>query len=292
MIKSFILMVFICFVLIARSATPQDDLPEIGVTRLAPELNQLHVHGYVHMFVFAGSDGVLLIDSGFEETAEQVKDKLKELGYDGVQYLINTHSDRDHTGGNGLLGRSAIIIAHTHCRDELAKKEGFPKQGLPSLTFDDCLTLHFNDEVIHLHALPGGHTDEDVVIHFKRANIVFLGDLVISDSFPVVWLHHGEGIGIDRAVECLDTIISKFPENTRFVVSHGRELTMEDIRAYRAMIEETTALVRKALEAGKTAEDLKKANILEHWISWNSTVHSWINTDFWIDTICQDFVQR
>ena len=60
----------------------------------------------------------------------------------------------------------ALIVAHDIARERLlAKGPGH----WPVLTFDATMTIHFNDEVVRLLAIPGGHTDNDVVVFFERA---------------------------------------------------------------------------------------------------------------------------
>lgn len=41
----------------------------------------------------------MLIDTGLEETSEQLTMKLKQLGVTKIDYLLLTHNDKDHIGG-------------------------------------------------------------------------------------------------------------------------------------------------------------------------------------------------
>jgi cyclase len=109
-------------ILIVNILFAQNDLPDIELTKLTDNIYEMYVNNYVSLVAFIGSDGVLLIDSGFEETGEQVRTKLRELGNDKIKYLINTHSDGDHTGGNAVLGKGATIIAHKKCQEKLSEK--------------------------------------------------------------------------------------------------------------------------------------------------------------------------
>ena len=263
----------------------QEDLPPIKTTRITENIVSFYVNDYVGIVALGGPDGVLLVDAGFLETTEQVRDQLKALWGDAIVIIINTHADGDHTGGNQELGKGAVIIAHSHCRKLLGASEEFPEAGLPTVTFEDDLTLHLNSEDIHVMAMTGSHSSEDVIVHFKKANIVCLGDAVLSDSFPFIRLQRGASI--ERLLDNLDRLISSFSPDTKFIVSHGRDLTLDDLRTYREMIAETTKLVTEAVERGKTAEQMKKEGILEDWEDWNNKRHTWINADFWIDTICQ-----
>jgi hypothetical protein len=74
-------------------------------------------------------------------------------------------------------------------------------------------------------------------------------------------------------------------------VSHGRDYTINDLKKYKEMLVNTTRIVADAMKNGKTAEKMKKEKILKDWESWNNKRHTWINADFWIDTICEELSQ-
>jgi len=265
-------------------------LPEIEVTKITDNMYKVLVHDYVNLIAFGGPDGILLIDSGFKETAEQVRLKLKEMWNNTVQYIINTHADRDHCGGNSILGSHATIIAHRNCWKVLSEQNTRLKKGLPAITFEDSLTLHFNSEKLRLISMIGCHSGEDIIVHFKRANIVFLGDIIIADSFPFVRLERGGSI--ETLSESLEKIINSFPENVKLIVAHGRDYILEDLRNYREMLVKTIEIISKATKAGKNAKNMKKEGILKEWDTWNNKKYAWINTDLWIDTVYNSLKKR
>ena len=53
------------------------------------------------------------------------------------------------------------------------------------------------------------------------------------------------------------------------------------------MVVATADLVRHAITDGKPLEQMKSEDLLTDWISWNSRMWEWINTDFWIETVYQ-----
>jgi glyoxylase-like metal-dependent hydrolase (beta-lactamase superfamily II) len=69
---------------------------------------------------------MVLVDWGIEETTEQLRAALEEMGVCGIDYLRNTHAGGDHTGGNPLLGRGATMISQPNCREFLLERKGFP----------------------------------------------------------------------------------------------------------------------------------------------------------------------
>lgn len=273
-------------------AVAQEQLPDIQVTVVDEHLTKLWVNGYVNVLLVRCARSVVLIDAGFAETAEQLVSKLGELGVDRVDHLINTHSNADHTGGNSVIGRESTIISHAKCREALLNEEDFPITGLPGITFTDSLSVPCGSSELALLAMSGGHTDNDVVVHMPEQGIVYLGDIIIPETFPVVWLDYYADVSVERLEEVLGAIIDRFPDDTRFLSAHGRDYTTEELRAYSDMVVATINLVRNALEDGNSIEEMLAEDILGDWTAWNSRMFEWINTDFWIETIYKSLSEQ
>jgi cyclase len=283
------MLISIILLLINQLATGSDE--GILVTKINDSMYKLYVSDYVYMYTFSGPDGTLLIDTGYQVDEKTLKQKLIELGTADVKYIVNTHSNADHIGGNQYF-RNSIIIAHKNCREYLLAKPEFPKEGLPSLTFSDQLTLRFNSEEIRMIAMPGGHTSDDIILYFVNQNIVFLGDIIVADSFPVIWLDYYEGVGVEKLVANLDRIIRMFPDDATFISSHGRDYTKNDLKEYYRMVTETVSIVKEAIDEGKTPEQILKDDILKDYRFYDNERFEFINADFWIETIYKDYTKK
>ncbi|MFC1480814.1 MBL fold metallo-hydrolase [Candidatus Neomarinimicrobiota bacterium] len=236
----------------------------------------------VNTFASVGDDGILLVDGGFAQTATELKSKIESLGNGELKMLINTHAHPDHIGANSLLAKNDItIIAHANVRNRLAGYYGIisnvPDESLPNITFENSLTLHFNDEEINLLYFPG-HSDGDVVVHFPESNIVIMGDLLLTNGFPSVEVVVGGNI--EQYIESFAAIIDQFPANTRFFPGHGEEYTHAEMKEYYQMIIETTDAIRKGLKAGKNIAEMRAEKILEQWqlqvVPGAATANYWI----------------
>ena len=256
----------------------------IEVTFINNSIAKLYVNNYAYMYVFKGDQGVLLIDTGYETDGGLLKNKLKEFTTGQVMYIINTHSNGDHVQGNHFFP-SATIIAHQNCRNDLLRTDEFPKSGLPNLTFQDQLTLYFNNEEIKLFSFHGGHTNNDIVVYFPHQKLLFVGDIVIPDTFPVVWSDYFENTSVDKHVLILERMLSLFPDDMIIISSHGRDYSKNDLKDYQKMIVETISIVRNAINQGKNLEQIKKENLLEDYRTFDSHEYSFINAEFWIETI-------
>jgi glyoxylase-like metal-dependent hydrolase (beta-lactamase superfamily II) len=71
--------------------------------------------------VLPGSDGKLIVDSGYRGSRPQIAEALDGISRDPVKHLVNTHWHFDHTDGNEWLhSAGATIIAHENTKKHLS----------------------------------------------------------------------------------------------------------------------------------------------------------------------------
>lgn len=239
--------------------------------------------------VSAGADGILIVDDDYAQVSPKIAEALKALGTDAPRFIFNTHWHGDHTEGNKFFGgKGSLILAHTNVRKRLAvdatifgeKFQAYPKSALPVFTYDQSMSVHFNDEEIRAVHYPNGHTDGDSIIFFTKANVVHLGDDFFAGRFPFVDLDSGGSVaGLTKNIA---DIIAKLPADVKIIPGHGALSTRQDLRVYYQMLIETTDIVQRGMTGGKTLEGLKKDGLSEKYKSWGT---GFIKTDFWIETI-------
>src|SRR5437667_10365906 len=84
----------------------------------AQDLRVLPVQGNVYLLsgaggniaVQTGSLGVLVVDTGNGKMNDKVLAAIRKLSDKPLQYVINTHYEADHTGGNVGISRAGITI--------------------------------------------------------------------------------------------------------------------------------------------------------------------------------------
>lgn len=263
------LLVFVSLMPVWAWSQGADQPPVVEVSHLTGNLNQLLCHGNVGVVAFIGEDGTLLVDTGYTSSASAVVEELASLGSSSVQIIVNTHSDLDHVGGNPVLASGATVIAHPYVRRSMSTYFALPavdSPGLPIVTLESETTIHFNDEVIRLLPVPGGHNGGDVVVHFTHNRIACVGDLVLVGTFPNA--DPGRGGDAQRLVEVLKGLKEQLPADTTLLASHGGAFTMAELETYIGMVKGTIAAVAAEIDAGRTLTEIVEMNPLAPWAEW------------------------
>jgi cyclase len=265
---------------------------ETKVEKVAGNIYMLYgVGGFAggNIGVSVGDDGVVLVDDQFEPLVPKIEAALKGITPKTIRFVLNTHYHGDHTDGNKVFGRTATILAHHNVRKRMAADDSFdnkpgtraPQHALPVVTFDGQLSVHLNGEEIRGLHFPSGHTDGDTVVHFTGSNVVHMGDDYFNGMFPFVDLEGGGSV--KGYIAAIDNVLAIVPADVKIIPGHGPLATRADLQGYVAMLKETTAIVEKGLQAGKTADQLKKEKALGAYeAKWGG---GFIKTDGWIDAV-------
>ncbi len=192
---------------------PRPEDVKIETVSLAPGIYMLNGRGG-NVGLTVGVDGAAIIDDQFADMAPKIRAAVAMLSDQPVKFVINTHLHGDHTGGNDAFGKSgAVIIAQENVRKRLGTAQVNPstnapiearaREALPVVTFADSATLHFNDDDLEFTHLPNAHTETDIVVRFRKANIVHMGDMFVA-GFPFIDGNTGGTLdGLIRAHEAV-----------------------------------------------------------------------------------------
>jgi len=237
------------------------NLDEASVTSevLAPGLWVMRAAGGA-VVVSIGESGVLLVDDQYAKTVGKLQTEIERLGGGPVDYVLNTHGHFDHADGNPFLGaRGAEIIAHENARRTMMKstrlnygevyyiQPPYPAEGVPGMTFDRSMQLHYNGQTVSLRYFGPGHTDGDVAVYFEQANVIHVGDLY-SGRYP--YIDPANGGSLSGLIAICRSILDLVDRDTQIVSGHAPVATIDDFRAYTVMLESVYLRLEQAARQG------------------------------------------
>ena len=265
---------------------------EMKVTKVAGDVYMLQGAGG-NIGASVGEDGIVIVDDQYAPLADKIQAALKGITDKPVRFIINTHYHGDHTGGNAYFQKQAPIIAHDNVRKRLesggAAGNGgsihmdvkpSPKEALPIITFDHDVTVHLNGEDIRALYFPAGHTDGDSIIFFPKSNVVHMGDDFVTYGFPFIDVDSGGSI--NGMIEGVEKVIGQVPADVKIIPGHGPVSSVDDVRAYLTMLKATRDVVAKALQEGKSLDQMKQAKLLEPWKKYSG---DFIKDDAFLETL-------
>lgn len=222
--------------------------------------------------VLTGKDGIVMIDDQFLPLSQKIKDAIAQLDPTSIRFTINTHIHGDHSGGNEFFKQiGSTIIAHDVVRERMMKETvnrntgqtspPRPEDAWPVVTFDNKMNIHVNGQDIEIIHFSAGHTDGDVIIRFKQANVFHMGDVFVTYGYPYIDMSNGGNI--NGLINSLDKAMSLMDDNTKVIPGHGDLSTKKDVKAYRDRLANIRDQVAAALKKGTKPEELANLHITD-----------------------------
>ena len=262
------------------------------------EIQVLHVKGSVYMLVGSGGNiavqigdqGTLLVDTGSAALADEVLAAIETITPEPIRYIVNTNHAVDYTGGNAAIsaaGRQAVnfrgagsssvqgqfgadrasTISFYTVFHRMAAPPGDlePRDELawPNNTFSIPLKrLYFNDEPVMIMHRPST-TDGDVVVLFRKSDVVAAGALLNLESFPVIDVDAGGSI--QAVVDGLNGLIDlavpsgRSEGGTMIIPGRGRIADFAEAAQHRDMMTVIRDRVQDMIDKGMTLEEVIEA---------------------------------
>src|SRR4026208_1472400 len=160
--------------------------------------------GGANVVLFSSPDGFVLVDGGAPKSFEKV---MASLGANAkVRTLFNTHHHTDQTGNNEMFSSAgAKIIAHKRTLEwmstdhwvqaEESYENARPKAARPTETFLTIGSVKTGDEQIDYGYLTLAHTNGDIYVFFRNANVLAVGDVASPLRDPALDYLTGAWIG-------------------------------------------------------------------------------------------------
>jgi glyoxylase-like metal-dependent hydrolase (beta-lactamase superfamily II) len=268
---------------------------------------------------------VVVVDAGLAARAEAVVAAIKKITTQPIRYVINTSADPDHVGGNETLSKAgqslftalgpdslpgnlregaASIIATDKVLARMSAPSGqtppFPAGAWPTETFDYSRKyMYLNGEGIEILHQPAAHTDGDVVVFFRRSDVVVAGDILDTTRFPTINVArggtiNGEIAALNRLVELAIPsvpIVSR-EAGTLVIPGHGRVCDQIDVVEYKDMVTIIRDRVRDLIDAGMNLEQVKAASPARGYTRrYGSDTGPWTTNQF-VEAIYQTLIKE
>lgn len=223
-------------------------------------------------------DAVVVVDTQFADTAPACVDGLKQKAANrGIDTVFNTHHHGDHTGGNAVFRSAAKrLLAHANVPDLMRKaaNPNAPPPAIPDTTFDKTWSQDFGDEKITARYDGPAHTGGDAMIHFERAQVVHMGDLLFHERHPRV--DRPAGASIQNWMQILERVTAAMPADTLYIAGHSREglpvtVDRKAVLRFRDYFDAVLTLTRKGISAGQTKEAVAATAALPGFENYQSS---------------------
>jgi cyclase len=253
------------------------------------EVETLPVQGKVHRIAGAGGniavqvgdEGVLLVDTGYEQMSGKVVTAIRTLAPNRtLRTIINTTLADAHTGANAALikeGRlnqagpglgqrpnEADLIGHSQLlalMTKIGREKIVPERWPPSVYSGKQKDLYSNDEPVVVLHVPDAVTSGDSMVWFRGSDVVAAGEIFNEASFPFIDMAHGGTINgvIEGLNMLLEITVPKHNQEggTMVIPGYGRIGDEHDVLEYRDMVTIVRDRVQAAIGKKMTLAQVK-----------------------------------
>jgi len=218
--------------------------------------------------VLCGKEGKFLVDAGISKSKEKLRAALDKISLAPLKYVVDTHWHWDHTDGNAWMHEAgATIVAHRNTLKHLTETthvdawnwtfEPVPESARPTLIIDDKRTFPFAGTTIEVENFGGGHTDGDLWVYFKEADVLALGDTFWNGFYP--YIDNEDGGSIDGAIKWANEAIVRTTDHTIVIPGHGPVGTRAQLIAFRDMLVAVRNNVAALKQQGKSLDEVVAA---------------------------------
>lgn len=238
---------------------------------------------FVNTYALRTPAGLLLVDPGFEHTADAWHRAVRAWSDAPLHTAVYTHGHADHAFGLGpylAAGERPLIVAQENCparfrryalthgwnarinqRQFSLPAPMFPSRfHWPSVTFREAMTQRLGDLEVH-YVAARGETDDACYVWVPARGYLFTGDLIIWQApncgnpqkvqrYPVEWA---------EALEAMAGLNAEWLFPGHGLVVHGRAavrtVLTETARYLRVLIDRVLA----RMNAGETPEEIVQA---------------------------------
>src|SRR5262245_8476792 len=187
------------------------------------QVQTLKIQGNVYLLAGAGGniavqigdDGVLLVDTGYEQMSGKILEAIRKISNKPIRTIINTTLACANAAGNGALTNAGIInqagpglggrpneamlIGHnkllrlmTEIGEAKIPTDRWPPNTYPGKSKD----MYSNDEPVIMMNVPGANTSGDTMVWFRKYDVVATGEIFNEKGFTYIYVEHDVSINV------------------------------------------------------------------------------------------------
>jgi cyclase len=284
---------------------------------IAGEIEVLPVQGSVYMVAGAGSNvtvqvgpnALFVVDTNVEAMSDRILAAIRTISPLPIRYIVNTSADPDHVGGNERLAKSAGDVenafygqgARVYAQENAYARMTNPRDGsaaIPSALWPTdafaapLKSLFVTGEPIEIIHQPAAHTDSDLMVFFRKSDVVSAGDVFVTNGYPVIDARHGgtlKGI-LDGLNHLIDIAIPEYNSmgGTRIIPGHGRICNEIDLVEYRDAMTIIADRITQLVLENKTIDQVKAAGVSLDFDGVYGAVSGPWTTDMFVEAVYRE----
>jgi glyoxylase-like metal-dependent hydrolase (beta-lactamase superfamily II) len=185
-----------------------------------------------------------------------------------LEFLFNTDWHPHNTAFNSVVAQGGgQILAHEFTKQYLSIErhvewqnkthKPLPAKALPTTTFTKAGSMTFGGQTIEYAPLGQAHTDGDIYLFFREANVLVVGDVMTVGKYPIADYTSGGWLGgLQSATK---TLLSLANPETRIVPGDGPVQTRADLQAQYDMLSASRDAFVKMMRQGRSADEMLAA---------------------------------
>jgi glyoxylase-like metal-dependent hydrolase (beta-lactamase superfamily II) len=232
--------------------------------------------------VLVGKEGIFMVDAGIAVSKQKLLDAIHGLKPGKIRYMVNTHWHWDHSDGNQWVHENGATIigspnTATHLGQTIRVEEWghtftpLPKSARPTMLVSSSRNMSFDGETVQIRSYVHSHTDGDLSVYFKKADVLFTGDTWWNGLYP--FIDYVEGGNINGMINAANENIEMSTDKTIIVPGHGPEGARADLVNYRDVLVTIRNRVASLKKQGMTVEQVIAAKPTEQFdAKWGTNV--------------------
>jgi glyoxylase-like metal-dependent hydrolase (beta-lactamase superfamily II) len=239
---------------------------------------------------------VLVVNPGRAELADAVLAEIHRLAGDKrVRVIVDTNDAPEHVGANARVGagptpeaQRATVIAHENAALRMASTDVVSGTLPTESFFRGTRELYFNDEPIEIIHVPSATSDGDVLVFFRKSDVIAVGDVIQDLTYPVVRLDAGGTL--NGTIAALNRILEmtvaawRAQGGTLVIPDQGRVYDEGDVAEYRDMVTIVRDRVQDAIDKSQTLAEVETSGLARDYDGRYGAIPGPAAADVFIET--------